>query len=82
MKIGLVGEDPNDTKSIENLLVRQYPQLNFVTLLYRVNGSMLDNNKAINSIRREFEIQKPDLVIFIRDLDSHEKGKEEATAPI
>jgi hypothetical protein len=72
MKIGLVGEAPNDTRAIQNLLSRNYHGLEFVELLQRVDGSMLDNKKAINQIRREFELEDPDLVIFMRDLDSHE----------
>lgn len=76
MKIGLVGEAPNDTRAIQNLLGRRYRHLSFVTLLNRINGSMLDNKKAINQLLSvEFEEQKPDIVIFIRDLDSHEKDK-------
>ena len=76
MKRGLVGEAPNDTRAIQNLLGRRYRHLSFVTLLNRINGSMLDNKKAINQLLSvEFEEQKPDIVIFIRDLDSHEKDK-------
>jgi len=75
MKIGLVGEAPNDTKSIQNLLSRKYPDLQFVELLSRIDGTMLDNRKAIQQIRREFELNQPDVVIFIRDLDSLENDK-------
>jgi len=75
MKIGLVGEAPNDTRAIQNLLSRNYEGLEFVELLQRVDGSMLDNKKAINQIRREFELENPGLVIFMRDLDSHEGDK-------
>src|SRR5580698_7375227 len=77
MKIGLVGEAPNDTTAIQNLLSRQYQDLNFVTLLDRIHGSMLDNKKAINRLLRiEYEVQVPDMVIFIRDLDALENDKE------
>jgi len=76
MKIGLVGEAPNDTRAIQNLLSGKYPQLDFVTLLNRINGSMLDNKKAIRRLLRvEFEDQTPDIVIFIRDLDSLENDR-------
>lgn len=75
MKIGLVGEAPNDTKAIQNLLSKNYQNLEFVELLHRIDGSMLDNKKAIKQIRREFEDKNPDIVIFIRDLDSHENDK-------
>jgi hypothetical protein len=76
MKIGLVGEAPNDTRAIQNLLSRKYPQLAFVTLLNRINGSMLDNKKAIRRLLRvEYEDQTPDVVIFIRDLDGLENDQ-------
>jgi hypothetical protein len=76
MRIGLVGEAPNDTAAIQNLLSRNYHHLDFVTLLNRINGSMLDNRKAIRRLLRiEYEDQKPDVIIFIRDLDSLENDK-------
>src|ERR1700749_537631 len=76
MKIGLVGEAPNATASIQNLLSRHYQHLEFVTLLNRINGSMLDNQKVIRRLLRvEFEIQAPDIIIFIRDLDGLENDR-------
>lgn len=79
LKIGLVGEAPGDTKSIKNLLEKQYPvdSYNFITLIHRVRGSELDNQKTKRFLRREFETQNPDIVIFIRDLDGleHENDK-------
>lgn len=72
MKIGLVGEAPNDTQSIKNLLEKRYSieKYEFFFMLNNINGSMLDNNKITSLLRKEFEFQKPDLVILIRDLDS------------
>jgi hypothetical protein len=76
MKIALVGEAPNDTKAIQNLLSKHYKGINFVSLIDKVNGSMLDNRKALHKyLKVEFELSNPNLVIFIRDLDSHEKDK-------
>lgn len=76
MKIGLVGEAPNDTRAIQNLLSRKYQNLEFVELLERIDGSMLDNRKAVSRLLRiEYESHQPDLIIFIRDLDSHEKDR-------
>jgi len=73
MKIGLVGEAPNDTRAIQNLLSKSYQGLEFVELLKRIDGSMLDNKKAISRLLRvEYESYKPDLVIFIRDMDGYE----------
>jgi hypothetical protein len=72
MKIGLVGEAPNDTQSIKNLLQKRYSvdKFEFVFMLQRINGSNLDSQKTKRFLRIEFEFQKPDIVIFIRDLDS------------
>lgn len=69
-KIGLVGEAPNDTQSIKNLLIKKYPDLDFFFMLQRINGSSLDSQKTKRFLRIEYESQKPDIVIFIRDLDS------------
>lgn len=71
MKIGLVGEAPNDTKSLQNLLSRKYIEDNiqFVSMLKIQNGSSLDSSKTFRILEIENRIQKPDIIIFIRDLD-------------
>lgn len=74
MKIGLVGEAPNDTRAIENLLSKKYKRINFITLLNNMKGSMLDSTKTLEFLKNEYLSNKPDLIIFIRDLDSVEKG--------
>lgn len=78
MKIALVGEAPNDTQSIKNLLEKKYLKENyqFVFLLQITNGSNLDSPKTKNLLRKEYQTQKPDVVIFIRDLDSILPNKE------
>ncbi len=76
MKIGLVGESPNDTSSIQNLLVKQFPHFEYQFLLDRINGSQLDSQKTKRFLRREYEIKQPDIVIFIRDLDGILPSKE------
>lgn len=70
MKIALVGEAPNDTLSIKYLLEKKYKNFNFFSMLKIINGSSLDSQKTKRLLRIEFQIEKPDLVIFIRDLDS------------
>ena len=71
MKIGLVGEAPHDTNSIENLLTRQriFSGFEFCVLINDIHGANLDSQKAKRFLRREYEDQKPDVVIFIRDPD-------------
>jgi hypothetical protein len=70
MTIGLIGEDPNDTSAVANLLRQHYPHLTFVRLLRNLTGSMLDNQANLNRLRREYEEERPDWVLCIRDLDS------------
>lgn len=70
MRIGLVGEAPNDTQSIKNLLLKKYAHLDFFFMLQRINGASLDSQKTKRFLRIEYEIEKPDIVIFIRDLDA------------
>lgn len=78
MKIGLVGEAPNDTQSIKNLLEKRYSssEFIFVSMLQIINGSNLDSQKTKRFLRIEFETQKPDIVVFIRDLDATLPNKE------
>ncbi len=75
MKIGLIGEAPNDTKSIANLFEKQYPNCNFVTLLHSITGDMLEEQRHKHLLRKEYQWHKPDVVIFIRDLDGLENNK-------
>jgi hypothetical protein len=71
MKIGLVGEAPNDTMSIQNLLGKRYSDgFEFVFLLNNISGSNLDNQKTSRLLRLEYESRRPKIVVFIRDLDS------------
>lgn len=88
--IGLIGEHPNDTDSIKVLLSKYLgAEVEFIYLLKNLTGGMLDEKKKDkfnltmkNRLRREFELENPDIVIFIRDLDAvknspdyHEKLK-------
>lgn len=71
MRIGLVGEAPNDTQSIKNLMEKNYNSgFEFFFMLDRINGSKLDSQKTKRFLRIEYETKSPDLIIFIRDLDS------------
>lgn len=72
IKIGLVGEAPSDVSSIKNLLEKRYSsdKFDFFFLLQNFNGSNLDSPKTKRFLRIEYERHKPEIVIFIRDLDS------------
>lgn len=70
MKIGLVGEAPLDTTAIKELLQKKYHNFEFVELLKnKITGSSLENQKTKTELRIECLTHRPDLVIFIRDLD-------------
>lgn len=70
IKIGLVGEDPNDTVSIQSLLNKKYKdKVQFHTLLKRINGYQLDNPKSKRNVAFEFKESKCNFILYIRDSD-------------
>lgn len=76
IKVGLVGEDPNDTTAITHLLSSHYKgSIKFKTLARRIKGYQLDNDKIKKIINLEFKDQKCEFVIYIRDLDSYGTDK-------
>ncbi len=76
-KIGLIGEAPNDTYAIQNLLnQRLNGEVEFEVMIKNIRGSMLDNQKTKHRLRKNYERLKPDLIIFIRDLDGLENEVE------
>jgi hypothetical protein len=82
-KIGLIGEDPNDTSSIEILLNKKYDNnLKFFTLSKTLKGDQLESKKGKNLVVTNFEQKKCDFAICIRDLDSLESDKSQLTIRI
>jgi hypothetical protein len=72
-KVGLLGESPNDTKAVVKLLNLRYAgRVEFVTLIEGVTGDNLEDEGAFKLLRREYDYERPDLVIAIRDLDGLE----------
>lgn len=70
IRIGLIGEDPNDTLSIRNLLLKRYPdQISFKQLIRNKKGFQLNNPRVRNALQIEFDRYKPHHVLFIRDAD-------------
>ena len=68
--IGLVGEDPNDTSSVKNLLQQKFMDgFIYKTLLKNFKGSDLDNERTNELLLDEYKDIKPDIIIFIRDVD-------------
>lgn len=77
-RVGLVGESPNDTRAIRILLEKEFAgKCEFFVMLGKIKGGELDEIKPgstlIKKIRIEYEIQRPDFVVIIRDLDALEK---------
>lgn len=76
IRIGLIGEAPNDTVAIQHLLEKRYKdKVEFFLMVKNIRGANLDNQKNKRRIRVEFETEKPDFVLFIRDLDALETDK-------
>lgn len=70
-KIGLVGEDPNDTLAIRNLLLQELPEkFQFKQLIKNKKGYQLNNARTDVALKIEFEDYNPDYVLFIRDADA------------
>ena len=77
LRIGLVGENANDTKAIRLLLERMIDvPCEFRQLFRNATGSLLDQAGGATRLRRDYELFQPDLVVFIRDLDALEDDKE------
>ncbi|CAN5656274.1 hypothetical protein BH10BAC5_BH10BAC5_04300 [soil metagenome] len=69
IKIGLIGESPNDTESIKNILSRCYKdQVKFKILLNNITGYYLDSAKTFKMLNFE-NYEDYCLIIVIRDLD-------------
>jgi hypothetical protein len=70
MKVGLVGESPNDTVSVQGLLSQIFPDFEYVTMIRNLTGAQLEQVQPTKRILRiEYQTQRPDVVVFIRDLD-------------
>jgi hypothetical protein len=71
IKIGLIGEDPNDTSSVKNLLQQKFnDKVTFTTMLKNTRGYQLDNSRVRYALEIEFKTKNPDFVLFVRDADA------------
>jgi len=78
IKVGLVGEDPNDTLSIKNLLEKRYSQrVQFIQLVRGIKAYNLDAGKIKRTLPIEFADKKCKWIVFIRDLDALKSNIEE-----
>ncbi|MBI3512244.1 MAG: hypothetical protein HY064_16410 [Bacteroidetes bacterium] len=77
MRVGLIGENPNDTNSFSNLFSRIYSgKFDFFPLIRNRTGGQLDDikegSKTVDQLQFEYEFEKPDFVVLIRDSDALE----------
>ncbi len=71
VKVGIIGENPTDITCIYELLAQKFTNgFVFFPLLQNINGSYLEHQKVEHLLRKEYEYQKPNIVIFVRDLDA------------
>lgn len=83
IRVGLVGEDPNDTLSIKNLLNQRYSRVvKFYQLAKRVKGFQLDNPKIKKSLPIEFADSKCSFIVYIRDLDGFQSESKKLQAKL
>lgn len=72
-RVGLLGESPNDTKAVTRLLAPRYgAQVEFFPLVDNVTGDNLEMEGTFKLLRREYQYERPNLVVVIRDLDALE----------
>lgn len=76
IKVGLLGEAPHDTNAIARLLGRHFgDQIHFFPLVNNIRGSLIEEQWVKHRLRVEYQLQQPNLVVFIRDLDALEGNK-------
>jgi len=71
IKIALIGEDPNDTTAIQNLLIPRFGSVaQFKAICENLKGYQLESAKFFKQVGIETNGGKFDLVLCIRDLDA------------
>lgn len=74
--VGLLGESPNDTGSLQALLGKRYgKRVRFVIISSEITGTQLDSPKLQKIVVNNYRFQKPDLVVVTRDLDAPESDR-------
>ncbi len=71
INIGLIGEDPNDTSAITNLMKQRYDEgYRYLTLSQNKRGSQMFTDSALKSYNVEIRRKMPDHIIVIIDADA------------
>ena len=75
-RVGLLGESPNDTKAVARLLAPRYgARVVFFPLVDNITGDNLEMAGTFKLLRREYQYERPNLVVVIRDLDALETDR-------
>ena len=70
-RVGLLGESPNDTRAVARLLTPRYGgRVEFFSLVNDVTGDNLETAGTFRQLRREYQYERPNVVVVIRDLDA------------
>ena len=71
VRIGLIGEDPNDTTAITHLLQQRFNKgFRYITLSPQKRGSQIFNDASVRSYNIEIMKDRPHHIIVIIDADS------------
>ncbi len=71
IKIGLIGEDPNDTDAIINLMKQKFDKgYQYIKIAKRITGDQLYNPGSVNIYNTEVGRKRPDHVIVMIDADA------------
>ena len=70
-RVGLIGESPNDTAALLALLNQRYGgQFVGVAMAKGLTGDRLKIPKMRRVLQTEYDLKRPNLVVYIRDLDA------------
>lgn len=71
VRVGLIGESPNDTAALKVLLLKKYAdRIQVYALLKNQRGDKASSPKSIRMLPPECDELQIDLVVFTRDLDA------------
>lgn len=79
IKVGVIGEDPYDTKAIINLLKKRHTSVGFKQMGKKLTGCSLDSEKFFKTISLDMD-DTISVVICTRDLDGFDSQVEKLKA--
>lgn len=71
VRVGLLGESPNDTAALKVLLQQKYAgRIQIFPLLKNLKADKVSGLKALRMLPKVYAAERPEVVVFIRDLDA------------